>query len=183
MLAQAKSKQWTQRRILIEQTRTFADASTETASILVTGDTAYLQRRGVWRSRAVPYRERPIRLPEATLKGMGLGTCITVGGVREAKQAATIYSYDYLPDDQGYIAHVRLWVSDSTGLPLREEMLDPAPPANAMVATSISATYQYNDEFDIPAGAEKTESTRLFDVRQSVLHQQAGIAGGRATRP
>jgi hypothetical protein len=177
-LAEAKYAQWTQHRVLIDQTKTFADGSTKTAELLVTENTAYLQRRGIWRSRGVSFRERAVPSPAVILKGMQLGTCSKSGEVQEASQAATVYSYNYLPDDHGYVAHGKMWVSKSTGLPLREEMQDPAPPANAMVATAISATYHYNNDFEVPAGAELAESTRLFDVGQSVRQGQMGIGGG-----
>jgi len=174
LLAQAKYDQWTQKRVLINQNKTFADGSTKEIVLLVSENTAYLRSRAVWRSRSVAIRDRAVPPPEKIAQAMGLGTCTKSGEVQEANQAATLYTYDYVPDKSGYVAHGKMWISDSSGLPLREEMQDPAPPANAMVATAVTATYKYNDEFEIPPDAERAESNRLFDASQLMRHLQSG---------
>lgn len=105
-----------------------------------------------------------------------------------ANQPATVCTYDYLPDDNGFVAHGKMWISGTTGLPVKEEMQDPAPPANAMVANAIAATYTYNDDVQVPAGAELANSTRLFNAAQLMRHLQSGsgtaLGGGhrRKTR-
>ena len=71
-----------------------------------------------------------------------------------------------------------MWISDATCLPLKEEMQDPAPPANAMVANAIAATYTYNDDVQVPAGAELADSTRLFNAAQLLRHLQSGSGTG-----
>jgi hypothetical protein len=172
-LAEAKHEQWLQRRVLIEQTKTFADGSTKATSILVTENTAYLKRVS-WRSRAVSVQERGVPSAQQILTAMGLGQCAKGATVQDANQPATVYAYDYLPDDKGFIAHGKMWISESTGLPVKEEMQDPAPPANAMVANAITATYTYNDDVQVPAGAELDNSTRLFDAAQLMRHLQSG---------
>jgi hypothetical protein len=177
ILAEAKHEQWLQRRVLIDQTKTFADGSTKTISILVTENTAYLKRVS-WRSRAVSVQERGVPTAQQVLTGMGLGQCTKGATVQEANQPTTIYTYDYLPDDKGFIAHGKMWISESTGLPVKEEMQDPAPPANAMVANAIAATYTYNDDVQVPAGAELANSTRLFGAAQLLGHLQSGSGTG-----
>jgi len=62
-----------------------------------------------------------------------------------------------------------------TGLPLREEMQDPAPPANAMVAMAISAVYEY--DVAIPRGAELADSSRLNQTDQLMRNIQSGVGG------
>lgn len=177
-LAEAKHDQWLQKRVLIQQTKIFADGSTKAIAILVTENTAYLQARTQWRSRSVSIRERAVPSAGQILMGMGLAHCTKDSTVQEANQAATLYTYDYLPDDKGFVAHGRMWISDATGLPLKEEMQDPAPPANAMVANAISATYAYNDDVTVPAGAELADSTRLFNAAQLMRHLQSGSGTG-----
>jgi len=183
VLAKAKYDQWTQRRVLINQTKTFEDGSTKAVTLLVTENTAYLQSRTQWRSRSVAIRDRAVPPPEKIAQAMGLGTCTKAGDVTEADQAATLYSYDYVPDKDGYVAHGKMWISNESGLPLKEEMQDPAPPANAMVAKAITATYKYNNDFEIPPDAERAESNRLFDASQLMRHLQSGsgtgLGGGR----
>jgi len=179
-LAEAKHDQWLQKRVLIQQSKTFADGSTKAVAILVTENTAYLRARTQWRSRSVSIRERAVPSAGQILFAMGLAHCAKDSTVREANQAATLYVYDYVPDDKGFVAHGKMWISDATGLPLKEEMQDPAPPANAMVANAISATYTYNDDVQVPAGAELADSTRLFNAAQLLRHLQSGpgAAGG-----
>lgn len=177
-LAEAKHDQWLQKRVLIQQTKTFADGSTKAIAILVTENTAYLQARTQWRSRSVSIRERAVPSAGQILMGMGLAHCTKDSTVQEANQAATLYTYDYLPDDKGFVAHGRMWISDAMGLPLKEEMQDPAPPANAMVANAISATCAYNDDVTVPAGAELADSTRLFNAAQLMRHLQSGSGTG-----
>ena len=173
-LAAAKHDQWLQRRVLIQQTKTFADGSTKEIAILATENTAYLQARTQWRSRSVSIRERAVPSTGQILTAMGLAHCTKDTTVQEAGHAATLYVYDYLPDDKGFVAHGKMWVSDATGLPVKEEMQDPAPPANAMVANAIVATYSYNDDVQVPAGAELADTTRLFNTAQLLRHLQSG---------
>lgn len=173
-LAEAKHDQWLQRRVLIQQTKTFADGSTKDVSILATENTAYLQARTQWRSRSVSVRERAVPSAGQILTAMGLAHCTKDASVQEAGRAATLYVYDYLPDDKGFVAHGKMWVSDATGLPVKEEMQDPAPPANAMIANAIVATYSYNDDVQVPAGAELADTTRLFNTAQLLRHLQSG---------
>jgi hypothetical protein len=182
-LAEAKHDQWLQRRVLIQQNKTFADGSTKAVAILVTENTAYLLARTQWRSRSVAVRERAVPSAGQILTAMGLTHCTKDASVQEAGHAATLYVYDYLPDDKGFVAHGRMLVSDATGLPLKEEMQDPAPPANAMVANAIAATYTYNDDVQVPAGAALADATRLFNAAQLMRRLQSGsgtaLGGGR----
>ena len=182
MLAEAKHDQWLQHRVLVKQTKTFADGSTKAIAILVTENTAYLQARTQWRSRSVSVRERAVPTAGQILTGMGLAHCTRDTAVQEGNKAATLYAYDYLPDDKGFVAHGKMWISDATGLPLKEEMQDPAPPANAMVANAIAATYTYNDDVQVPAGAELADSTRLFNAAQLLRHLQSGTGLGGGLR-
>jgi hypothetical protein len=183
ILARAKHEQWLQHRVLIEQSKTFADGSVKPTAILVTENTAYAKRRNSWKSAAVTVRERMVPPPDTILASMRLATCTKEAAVQMANQTATLYSYDYLPDKDGFVAHGKMWISESSGLPLREEMQDPAPPANAMVATAISATYTYNDDVVVPRGAELADNKRLFDTMMSVKNAQGGFqAGGSGGR-
>lgn len=183
ILAEAKHEQWLQHKVLIQQTKTFADGSTKDVTIIVTENTAYMKRLNAWRSAAASTRDRQVPQADKILTAMGLAECLKRETVQQANQSVTLYTYDYQPDDHGFVAHGKMWISNETGLPVREEMQDPAPPANAMVATAISASYQYNDDFVVPAGAENVEAARLFDASQLLRHLQSGagtaLGGGR----
>jgi hypothetical protein len=176
IVAAAKYDQWRQQRVLIAMTKTFSDGSIKNDEIIVDGNTAYGMHRGSWNSGTMKARSAPS--VTQILDAMGLDLCAKDSSVKEGARAATLYTYSYRPDADGFVAHGRIWIGDETGLPLREELKESAPPANQMVATAISATYQYGSEFEIPADAEKAESTRLFLTASSLRHAQGGFGGG-----
>lgn len=176
VVATAKYDQWRQQRVLIDMVKTFSDGSIKNDEIIVDINTAYGLHRGVWRTGNLTMRARNAPSISQVLDNMGLALCARDSAVREGDQAATLYTYSYKPDSNGFVAHGKIWIADESGLPLREEMNETAPPANQMVATAISATYHYGN-FAIPAGAERAESTRLFDVRQLL----GGLQGGSGT--
>jgi hypothetical protein len=178
-VAAAKFEQWQQSRILIDMTKTFSDGSTKKEVIVVTENTAYGLRRGVWNSANATKRGRLTPSVSQILLNMQLAECASGGPAQESGLAATLYNFTYLPDDDGYVAHGTIWIADDSGLPLREEMRESAPPANQLVATDISATYKYNSDFVIPPGAENAESTRLFDTASMIRHMRS--SPGRAT--
>ena len=51
-----------------------------------------------------------------------------------------------------------------------------------MVAKAIAATYAYNDDVQVPAGAELADFTRLFNAAQLMRHLQSesgtAVGGG-----
>ena len=61
-------------------------------------------------------QERAVPTAQQILAGMGLGQCTKGATVQEANQPATVYTYDYLPDDNGFVAHGKMWISETTGL-------------------------------------------------------------------
>ncbi|HLY04732.1 MAG TPA: hypothetical protein VKR31_03195 [Rhizomicrobium sp.] len=107
---------------------------------------------------------------------MGLSDCAKGDSVQEAGQAATVYTYDVGTDDNTGSATV--WIADSTGLPLREEMQDDKPKPSQPV--KISAVYAYGSAVQIPKAAELAEQVRLWRVQDQVRALQQGMlnAGG-----
>jgi hypothetical protein len=181
-VAAAKFEQWEQPRILIEMAKTFSDGSTKKEVIVVTENTAYGLRRGVWNSANVTKRGRLTPSVSQILLNMQLAECANSGPAQESGLAATTYSFSYLPDADGYVAHGTIWIADDGGLPLREDMQESAPPANQLVATAISATYKYNSDFVIPPGAENADSTRLFNTAAMIRHMRSGPGPATSTR-
>lgn len=177
-IAQAKYQQWKQPRLLIARSKTLADGTVANDVMIVTENTAYRKYRSGWTSAGITLWERDVRSPDLILGAMKLASCTRGASVEEAGQPATRYDLTYLPDASGYSAHGTIWISDMTGLPLREDMQDPAPPANALVATSMSATYRYNADVEVPRGAEVADSNRLNNNQAVVRNMQSGSAGG-----
>jgi len=112
------------------------------------------------------------------LQDMQLADCMKEGSAYEDGEPATVYVYTYQTDANGFTSHGKMWISDATGLPLREEYSDSAPPANRRVAKAISATYRYNSDVEVPRGAELAEQRRLYNNQSVVRGVQSGMGGG-----
>jgi hypothetical protein len=111
-------------------------------------------------------------------KNMGLATCAKGDHVREAGEQATVYTFTFEPDSYGVASKGTLWISDVTGLPLREEFEQNGPLPNSRVAKSIETTYNYNSDVAIPGAAELAESTRLSRNQRELTSQQTGGGSG-----
>ncbi len=177
-IATAKFNQWRQMRLRIERSKTFADGSVVNDDLIVTENTAFKKDGSGWTSAGITLRERAVPSPKRILRDMRLGQCTQSGQETVDGQSAMIYTYSYLPDDAGYTAQGRIWISEATGLPLREDFQEPSPPANQKIAKAISATYTYNDDVHIPRGAEVANAQRLFNTASAVRNMQSGTAGG-----
>jgi hypothetical protein len=178
VVALAKFKQWTQPRIMIDQTNIFADGSKRGMELIVTENTAYAQFGHFWKTAQVTRPERGVGSPKMLAKHMGLATCAKGDEVQEAGGPATVYTYSYTPDDNGTVSKGTLWISDATGLPVRQQFDQNGPPANSHVATTIESTYSYNTDVTLPRGAELADDTRLFRNRLPFSYDQAAFADG-----
>jgi hypothetical protein len=176
-IASAKFNEWRQVRLEVQRAKTFTDGSVVNDDMIVTQSTAYKKDRGTWTSAGITLRERAVPSPNKILHDMRLGQCTQAGHDTVNGAPATVYTYSYLPDRAGFVAQGRLWVSDVSGLPLREEFQDPSPPANQKVAKAISATYTYNDDVEVPRGAEVANDLRLYNNASAVRNMQSGGSG------
>ncbi len=177
-VALAKFQQWTQSRLMVEQTNTFADGSKRGMELIVTESTAYAHLGQHWFTANVTRPERGVASPQLLAKKMGLATCVKSDHVQEAGGPATVYTYSYTPDNDGTVSKGTLWVSDATGLPLRQEFDQNGPLANSRVATTIETTYAYNGDVTVPRGAELAENSRLFRNRLPFSFGQYAFADG-----
>jgi hypothetical protein len=118
-IADAKFQQWRQERLLIQEAKTFADNSTKNDEMILTSNTAYWNRLGVWETGNITRGERAARSPDRILRIMGLIDCAKGGSDQTMGQPATLYTYHYVPDRNGFSAEGRIWISDATGLPRR----------------------------------------------------------------
>ncbi len=176
-IAMAKFNQWRQMRVSVRRTKTFADGRRETDELIVTENTAYKEYRGSWTSAGITLRERAVSSPREILANMRLASCTLSRHEDFDGQSASVYAYMYLPDNAGYVARGQIWISDVTGLPLREDMIEPAPPANHMIASSITVIYNYNGDVVIPGAAEVANAQRLYN-NASVLRRMQGSGSG-----
>jgi len=177
-VALAKFQQWIQPQLMIDQTNTFADGSKRGMRLIVTQNTAYARIGHLWKTAMVTRPERGVGSPQMLAKHMGLASCANGGQVQEAGESATAYTYSYTPDDNGTVSKGTLWVSNTTGLPLRQEFVQNGPPANSRVATTIDTTYSYNAAVTVPRSAELAEQVRLFRNRMPFTYNTAAFADG-----
>jgi len=178
-VAQAKYEEWRQPKLFIERSKTFEDGHTTTDSMIVTENTAYYRESmRSWTSAGMTVRERAVSSPQKILHDMRLADCTKGASTTKDGQPVTVYTFNYLPGDDGTIASGTLWISDQTGLPVREEFSQSAPPpANLKVAKAISATYRYNDDVVVPRGAELADRLRLNNNAAVVRNMQSGGYG------
>ena len=179
-VAQAKFEQWRQPKLFIDRSKTFEDGRTVTDAMIVTENTAYYRESTrAWTSAGMTVRERAVGSPEKILRDMRLADCTKGATATQDGQPATVYTFNYLPGDDGTIASGTLWISNQTGLPVHEEFSQSAPPpANPKVAKSISATYRYNADVIVPRGAELADQQRLNNNWAVVRSMQSGGQGG-----
>jgi hypothetical protein len=177
-VALAKFLQWTQAKLMVEQTNTFADGSKRGMELIVTENTAYARFGHFWKTANVTRPERGVANPQLLAKKMGLAICAKSDHVQAAAGPATVYTYSYKPDDDGTVSKGTLWVSDATGLPARQEFDQNGPLATSHMATTIETTYAYNDDVTVPRGAELAENTRLFRNRMPFSFGQFAFADG-----
>ncbi|HUO91961.1 MAG TPA: hypothetical protein VMU22_03525 [Rhizomicrobium sp.] len=178
-IATAKFEEWRQNRLFIDRSKTFEDGRVVKDSMIVTENTAYYrQGANPWTSAGITVRERAIQSPEKALAAMRLADCTRGSAATEDGQPAVTYTFSYLPGDDGTVASGTVWISQQTGLPLREEFTQSAPPpANQKVAKTITATYHYNSDVSVPRGAELAEQRRLNNNWAAVRNMQSGGEG------
>lgn len=167
-IAEAKFEQWAQPHFSRLQTETFADGTEKTREKIYTDNTLYIGYGTNWGTLQLFAAQRRVESPEAVAKNMGLHDCVKGENVEEAGQAATIYSYTVGTDDDSGAATV--WIADSTGLPLREEMQDDKPKPSRPL--KISAVYVYGANVQIPKAAELAEQVRLWRTYDQVINLQ-----------
>ncbi|HEY4941049.1 MAG TPA: hypothetical protein VII56_06445 [Rhizomicrobium sp.] len=179
IVAGAKVAQWSQQRVMIREARTFADGSKKDSETIFTVNAAYAHWLGrAWNTVQFLVPQRSISSPDVAARNMKLADCRLQGPAQEGGQSASIYTYSYLPDSDDSHTSGQIWISDSTGLPLRQELSLQEPQPDPKVAVNISAHYSYGDDVHVPSGAELAEDVRRFRVQQWVRDLQAGRSGG-----
>jgi hypothetical protein len=174
-VAAAKYAQWDQKRVMIMETRTFADGSMRNNELIFTHNTVYgqLDNRS-WNSLPILRRQRGAGSPEMAAKTMGLAECHAGEAVAEAGRQATIYTYTYVPDAQGNQASGKIWIADATGLPLRQDLQERSKPENQQVAMQISTHYSYDGDVKLPSAAERADMERRAVASSWLRNMQTG---------
>jgi hypothetical protein len=161
-VALAKFKQWTQPRVQADQTNTYGDGSKKSRELIVTENAAYVQSGSIWVTGNITRAERGVASPEMLEKNMGLASCAKGDRVQQGGQSVTVYILHYQPDRDGISSLGTLWVSDATGLPLRQEFQLNGPVNHPRIATTMESSYIYNDDVTVPTSAKLADTVRRF---------------------
>jgi hypothetical protein len=152
-IADAKIKQWAQKRIQRDRTDLFADGKVRKTEFIFTENALYFQIGEDWRASQVGWSERETEDPAAIAKRMQLSDCSVGETVQEDGQSLTRFTYS-----QGPRTATTLWVSDTTGLPLRMEIHQ--QPEKPDQPTTIAFRYAYGDDVKVPAVASTALDAR-----------------------
>jgi hypothetical protein len=177
-VASAKFEQWNQPRFMIRRTETFSDGSKKEIEAIFTEDTAYGHDVGLpWETENLVRKERALPPPDALVKRMGLTECQPAGPAPDTKQPSSLFTYAYIPDAHASRVAGKMWISDSSNLPLRQE-LSQEPETNRKVAVGISSTFAYGDDVQVPKGAIQSNNFRRWLEQQGFLSNTLIVAGG-----
>jgi hypothetical protein len=113
--------------------------------MIITGDKAYTQINGAWKSMAFSSQEQIdiINAAKARAAQKPRG-CQKQGGQTVDGQAASLLTMH--ADDNGKVSDARIWIADATGLPLKSE-------AHLANGTVIVDTFRY-DNIQPPPGVK-----------------------------
>jgi hypothetical protein len=162
-VASAKYSQWAAPRMMIQETQTFADGTSRQIEAVFTEDSAYAHVVGrPWMTVNHSRGQRNAAAPDRLVKSMGLTDCAVVGSGRDGRQPVSIYSYDYMPDENAGHVSGKIWVSDATSLPVRQELNQEMEPGHHHVPVAISARFFYGDDVQVPTGARRADELRRF---------------------
>ncbi|HEX4859983.1 MAG TPA: hypothetical protein VFV07_02020 [Rhizomicrobium sp.] len=145
-IADAKIKQWKQRRIQRDRTDLLADGTARKSEFVFTERALYFEVGGDWRAAQVGWSERTTEGVDAVARRMALSDCSMGATAQEDGGAVTSFTYS-----QGPKIATTLWISDATGLPVRMEVHQKADKPDQPV--TIAFRYVYGDAVQIPKEA------------------------------
>lgn len=162
-VAEAKFSQWAAPRMMIQETQTFADGTNQKIEAIFTEDSAYAHVVGrPWMTVNHSRGQRHTLSPEKLVKSMGLTDCTREGSARDEGQATSLYTYDYRPDENANHVSGKIWISDSTALPMRQELSQELETAHHRIPVAISARFSYGDAVKVPTDARRADELRRF---------------------
>lgn len=177
-VAGAKFAQWNQNRFMVRETRTFADGRRKVVEAIFTPDIGYAREDGgPWSSMNLVQWQRAARSPGDLVRRMGLQECGLSDSETKAKQPVAIYSYGYLPDSRSGQVTGRMWIDNSSQLPIRQELAQ-TEASQRNVPVSIDASYTYGDAVTVPTDAVRSEERRRWIEQQVFLKNGIGAESG-----
>jgi hypothetical protein len=165
-IAEAKVAEWRQAKLLRDRTDTLADGTTRKTEMIFTENGVFEQVRGLWRTGQAKRNQRAADSAEAVAKRMGLSDCSDAGETDADGQSATRYTYSQEPG-----ITTEIWVSKSTGLPLRMDIVQAAQKPEEPIR--ISMRYAYGDDVHVPLSAQQRNYMRMMRSQDWLRDMQA----------
>jgi hypothetical protein len=180
-VAMAKHSQWTQDRVLIHETRTFADGSKKEYEAIFTESNSYGHEIGKpWLSTNIVRSTRAIQPVDMLAKDMGLTECEAVGKSSQAGGTASVIAFGYVPTAYFTNASGKIWISDATGLPVHQEYRQDGN-ADAKIAVAVTSDFFYGDDVKVPSDARRADEFRRFVATEGMNQGNMGPSGVGAT--
>jgi len=145
-IADAKIRQWKQRRIQRDRTDLLADGTARKSEFVFTENALYFEVGRDWRAAQVGWSERTTEGAASVAQRMALSDCSQGATAEEDGGAVTSFTYS-----QGPKIATTLWISNATGLPVRMEVHQKADKPDQPV--TIAFRYVYGDAVQIPKEA------------------------------
>jgi hypothetical protein len=169
-IADAKIRQWKQRRIQRDRTDLLADGTSRKSEFVFTERALYFEVSGDWRAAQVGWSERTTEGVDSVAQRMALSDCSQGSTAQEDGGPVTSFTYS-----QGPKIATTLWISDATGLPVRMEVHQKADKPDQPV--TIAFRYLYGDAVQIPKEAAMGLDARTRRAQDYLTALQLHHAG------
>lgn len=173
-VAMAKHSQWTQDRVLIRETRTFADGSKKNYEAIFTESNSYGHEIGKpWLSMNIVRSTRNIQPVDMLERDMGLTGCEAAGRSPQVGGTASVIAFGYVPTPYFTNASGKIWISDATGLPVHQEYRQDGN-ADPKIAVAVTSDFFYGDDVKVPSDARRADEFRRFLATEDMGREQPG---------
>ncbi|MGH7489572.1 MAG: hypothetical protein ACREMY_28825, partial [bacterium] len=150
---------------------TMADGTTRPSVMIFTENGMFEKVRGMWRTGQALHNQRVAGSIENVLERMGLMDCVRAGEEDVDGQKAAVYTYSQDPDISATI-----WVSKTSGLPLRAELQQ--SPGRHNNPIKVSMRYTYNGDVRVPKDAELRNWMRMNQSQDWLRYMATGSPTG-----
>jgi hypothetical protein len=139
--------------------------------MIFTENGMFQKDRGMWRTGQALHKQRVAGSAEKVLQRMGLLDCASAGEEDIDGQKADVYTYSQAPDIKA-----KIWVSKTSGLPLRAELQQ--SPGRHNYPVKVSMRYSYNGDVNVPDDALRRNSIRMKYSQDWLRYMATGSPTG-----
>lgn len=170
-IANSKVREWNQAKLYRTRVDTMADGKLRPSVMIFTENGMFEQVRGLWRTGQALRHQRVSGPVEAVEKRMEMRDCVAAGMDDVDGQKAAVFTYAQAPDIKA-----KIWISDTTGLPLRVEIQQSPGADNNPV--KVSMRYAYNDDVHVPDAALLRNRMRMQYSQDWINYMASGSSAG-----